>query len=157
MEEAATGYDPGDDQGRFFCFLRILLDKVPPQLSEVAMNAMLARKTSAANIATLKKLYDPAGGYPYPSDLGSYSKWYWMYMRIGTDSVPGLGPCAVRWLDRMLLAGGTPAVYSYLYAHPDQEQFVPGTGPGGVFVPHASEIVAVFNTPNLRNPEEGHL
>ena len=53
--------------------------------------------------------------------------------------------------------GGTPAVYSYLYAHPDQEQFVPGTGPGGVFVPHASEITAVFNTPNLRNPEEGHL
>ena len=141
------------DEEAFFT----VLEKVPPQLSEVAMNAMLARKTSAANIATLKKLYDPAGGYPYPSDLGAYSKWYWMYMRIGTDKVPGLGPCAVRWLDRMLLAGGTPAVYSYLYAHPDQEQFVPGTGPGGVFVPHASEIVAVFNTPNLRNPEEGHL
>ena len=44
----------------------------------------------------------------------------------------------------MLIAGGTPAVYSYLYAHPDQEKGVPGTGPSGVFVPHASEIGYVF-------------
>jgi hypothetical protein len=38
-------------------------------------------------------------------------------VRSGTDSIPGLGPCAVRWIDRMLLEGGTPALYTYLYAH----------------------------------------
>ena len=103
-----------------------------------------------------KQVYDPSR-YEYPASLGNFSQQFWMTIRSATDTIPGLGACAVRWMDRMLLAGGTPAVYSYLYAHPDQEQFVPGTGPGGVFVPHASEIVAVFNTPNLRNPEEGHL
>jgi|EP01044_Picomonas_judraskeda_P011088 hypothetical protein len=69
---------------------------------------------------------------------------YWMNMRIATDAVPGLGCCAVRWIDRLLNAGASPAVYSYLFAHPDQETFVPGTAPGGVFVPHAAEILYVF-------------
>ena len=26
---------------------------------------------------------------------------YWMNMRIATDAVPGLGCCAVRWIDRL--------------------------------------------------------
>jgi hypothetical protein len=33
------------------------------------------------------------------------------FTRVATDTVPGLGPCGVRWLNKMLLAGGTPAVY----------------------------------------------
>ena len=56
-------------------------------------------------------------------------------MRIATDAVPGLGCCAVRWFDQLLLDGGTPAVFSYLYAHPDQEKFVPGESAQS-FVPH---------------------
>jgi hypothetical protein len=55
--------------------------------------------------------------YPYPEKLGNFSQSYWTLVRSGTDSIPGLGPCAVRWIDRMLLEGGTPALYTYLYAH----------------------------------------
>ena len=33
----------------------------------------------------------------------------------------------VRALDRLLLAGGTPAVYSYLFAHPPAEGNLPGS------------------------------
>ena len=122
-----------------------ILEKVPNQLTEVGMDALLLGEgVNMSKIEGLKEVYDPDGGYPYPANLGNYSIWYWMSMRIATDSIPGLGACAVRWFDRMLLAGKTPAVYSYLYAHPDQETFVPGTGPGSVFVPHAAEILYVF-------------
>lgn len=57
---------------------------------------------------------------------------------------------------RMLLAGGTSAVYSYLYAHPDQEKGVHGTGPHGVFVPHASEIAYVFGSTYGLDPAEAN-
>lgn len=33
-----------------------------------------------------------------------------MYQRVNTDTVPGLGACAARWMARMLDRGGTPAV-----------------------------------------------
>ena len=53
-------------------------------------------------------------------------------MRIGTDNVPGLGPCGVRWIDRMLLPH-SPAVYSFVFAHAPNRF-------GGVFSPHSGEI-----------------
>ena len=68
-----------------------------------------------------------------------------------TDTVPGLGPCGVRWLDRLLAAGGSKRLWSYFFAHPSQESIVPGTGPGGVFVPHASEIVYETDEDFLRD------
>ena len=61
---------------------------------------------NAAQIAALKKAYAPSA-YTYPTKRGLFSQWYWTYMRASTDSVPGLGPCGVRWLDRLLLEGGT--------------------------------------------------
>ncbi len=135
-------------------------EKVPNQLTEVGMDVLLLDEgLNRSTIQALKAVYDPDGDYPYPANLGNYSIWYWMSMRITTDSIPGLGACAVRWFDRMLLAGKTPAVYSYLYAHPDQETFVPGTGPGSVFVPHAAEILYVFGCDETAglNAEESAL
>ena len=55
-------------------------------------------------------------------------------MRIGTDNVPGLGPCGVRWIDRMLLPH-SPAVYSFVFAHAPTSRMG-----GGVFSAHAGEI-----------------
>jgi len=100
-----------------------------------------------ATLAKLKQVYDPSV-YPYPEGprLGSYSKWYWMFVRWDTDRFPGLGPCSVRWLDEQLLAGGTPAVYSYLFAHP-AEAWAPQEPGGTVFAPHASELSFVFGQP----------
>lgn len=68
---------------------------------------------------------------------------YWMEVRVSTDAVPGLGPCSVRWMDRLLLAGGTPTLYSYLFAHPVKSSSFPGEKSGD-FAPHASEIEFVF-------------
>ena len=55
--------------------------------------------------AQLKNLYGFTNGsstYPFPDDLGPYSRYWWGAMRAATDAVPGLGPCAVRWLSKLL-------------------------------------------------------
>ena len=65
-----------------------------------------------------------------------------MTIRSGTDTIPGLGACAVRWMDKMLLAGGTPAVYSYLFSHPPANNSVFGPG---VFASHTAELGFVFD------------
>eukprot|EP01043_Picozoa_sp_COSAG02_P044344 COSAG02_NODE_3953_length_5991_cov_2.270367_1_plen_173_part_10 len=64
----------------------------------------------------------------------------WFVGGCGKDTVPGLGACGTRYLDKLLLAGGSPAVYSYLFAHPPT-QF------GGIFAMHASEISFAFGIP----------
>merc|ERR1712224_177456 len=79
--------------------------------------------------------------------MGTYNLWWWTAMRAFTDRVPGLGPCAVRWLAGLLVQGGAASVRSYIFAHPPQEVgdgSVPGLGPGNVLVPHGSEISYVF-------------
>ena len=98
--------------------------------------------------------------YPYPADKGAYSIWYWMYVRFATDRVPGLGPCAVRVLDRLLLAGGTPAVYSYLFAHPAEAFAKLETG-GAVRAWSPCRFTGIMGSSELsvctlrRNPESG--
>lgn len=102
----------------------------------------------------LKRLYNPET-YPYPKDLGPYSRWWWQATRVLTDTVPGLGPCGVRNLNRMLHKGGTPAIYSYLFGQPTQcdssynaefcekfEREIPGivTDETPYTVPHACEV-----------------
>ena len=66
-------------------------------------------------------------------------------MRHSTDAIPGLGACAVRWLARMLVDGGAPAVYTYLFAHAPT---IPGLvwDTKGVFSLHTAEIKFVFGT-----------
>eukprot|EP01052_Picozoa_sp_SAG31_P022818 SAG31_NODE_1837_length_7126_cov_8.278497_1_plen_511_part_00 len=131
--------------------------KYPPDMTEAQMERYFVQNHgySRTEIAQIKTTYsfspgveakEAGGQYVYPKDLGPYSKWYWMYMRATTDSVPGLGPCGVRWMDRLLVAGGTPAVYSYLFAHPPVENLgIPGEA-HGVFAPHASEIAFVYGS-----------
>jgi len=128
-----------------------ILEHIPPKLTEAEFNALYARP----DLSKVKQLYDPTV-YPFPKDLGKYSRWWWTGMRIETDSVWGLGPCAVRALSRSLLKGGTPIVFAYLFAHPPQVAVpgIPGTGPGSVVVPHAGEIAFVFGAAEGVSPGE---
>eukprot|EP00463_Aulacantha_scolymantha_P004346 TRINITY_DN544_c0_g1_i1.p1 TRINITY_DN544_c0_g1~~TRINITY_DN544_c0_g1_i1.p1 ORF type:complete len:439 (-),score=76.21 TRINITY_DN544_c0_g1_i1:415-1668(-) len=136
-----------------------ILAHLPPRLTEGEFNVMFAH-FGADKLKKIKQLYDPAV-YPFPKNLGNYSRWWWTAMRISTDSVPGLGPCAVRWLSRSLIKSGTPAVFNYLFAHPTQapgDGSIPGVGPGSVVVPHASEIIYVYgDTHDLTPGEEAQL
>ena len=122
----------------------------PPTMGESHFDRLVTSYGySPSELQAIKHIYaNASSGYPYPHERGAYSPWWWAYMRTATDTVPGLGPCAVRWLSRMLLRGGTPAVFAYLFAHPTQADAcggcVPGVGPGSVVVPHASEIPYVF-------------
>lgn len=77
------------DEEAFFT----VLEYVNPKLTEAGLDKSLAKSLNASTIATLKKIYYPKGGYVYPQDLGKYSIWYWMGLRISTDHVPGLGAC----------------------------------------------------------------
>lgn len=68
----------------------------------------LAPNWSDEDRKELDNLYKESSGYPYPKDLGPQciNKW-WQTARIGTDTVPGLGPCSVSWLAKMLAGHGT--------------------------------------------------
>ena len=141
------------DESAFF----YILGHTPKTMDEAAFESTLAVRYSAAEIQQLKAIYtNESSSYPYPTDLGPYSKYWWASMRVSTDGVPGLGPCAVRWLSRMLLAGGSPAVYDYHFAHPTQTDsaggLIPGVGKGSVVVPHASEITYAFGGAALLTP-----
>ena len=122
----------------------------PPDMDEAQFDRLaVLGGYSQRELHAVKRIYaNASSGYPYPQDRGQYSPWWWAYMRAATDAVPGLGPCAVRWLSRLLLQGGTPAVFAYHFAHPTQSDpyrgLVPGVGPGSVVVPHASETFYVF-------------
>ena len=74
--------------------------------------------------------------------------------------VPGLGPCSVRSFARTLGQGGTPAAFTYLFAHPTTSvsySFLPGVGPGAVTVGHATEIAYVFGGGFLTKGPEADL
>ena len=101
------------------------------------------------------QVYDPAN-YSYPTLAtepdANFSLDYWKTIRSATDTIPGLGACAVRWMDRMLVAGGTPAVYSYLFAHPPSGQPIFGKFGTPVFAGHTAELGFVFNKPRSASP-----
>ena len=128
---------------------------VDTQLDEAGLEATLpvfGLTANATDLAALKRLFaiDGSGGYAYPPRAqrgDKYSDWWWVAQRMLTDGVPALGACSNRRLARLLLQGGTPAVFNYLFAHPTQSAAFPGfpgLGPGSVTVPHASEIAYVF-------------
>merc|ERR1712086_455178 len=150
------------DEMAFFFLLSPFKRLAPANLGFFGYSAImltqLVKMGTGENLVALNKLYDPAV-YEYPKDLGSYSMWWWKAMRIVTEQVPGLGPCSVRWLSRLFVEGGSPAVYSYFFEHPTQAVTgVPGSGPGSVVVPHGSEIEYVLgNTDALERGEEADL
>lgn len=143
------------DEGAFF----VILEKIPDQLTEAEYDVLVTTALPNATVrAIVKKLYAADGAYAYPKNLGPYSHWWWVYMRAFTDEVPGLGPCAARWLSRLLVAGGTPSVHTYFFSQPTAcnmsgypadcialEQAIPGiTSTDPIVVPHAVEINYAF-------------
>merc|ERR1711988_1781965 len=90
----------------------------------------------------VKRVYNPEV-YPYPAYMGNYSIWYWMYVRYLSDRIPEKGGCGPQWFASMLDAGGSPAVYLYMFAHPPT--WVPIPVEGGVFAMHTCEIPFVFD------------
>lgn len=135
----------------------------PSSLSESGFNQKVASwKFGVDELDTLKGIYQNTDSmYQYPTDPGPWSDWWWASTRVGTDLVPGLGACGVRWLSQLLVDGGTPSVYVYLFAQPEQEEgygFYPGnhgSGPGSVVVPHGSQISYVFGAINGAGREAG--
>jgi len=122
-----------------------------PRMTEQEFDASFNRRYSFSTVAKIKELYHPSS-YPYPSDLGDYSEWWWASMRIATDSYFGLGHCSARRVAQHLVNGGTPQVFLYMFEHPPQFAIqaypgdaVPSAGPGNILVPHMSEIPFVLN------------
>mmetsp|Transcript_12470 Transcript_12470/g.31923 ORF Transcript_12470/g.31923 Transcript_12470/m.31923 type:complete len:531 (-) Transcript_12470:394-1986(-) len=113
----------------------------------------LAPNWSDEDRKELDNLYKESSGYPYPADLGPkcINKW-WQTARIGTDTVPGLGPCSVAWLAKMLARHGTK-VNAYMFGQPTncdkrkdaamcayQAEAQPGVLPSGAYtVGHSIE------------------
>ena len=98
-------------------------EHIPQDLTEAAFDATaLSAGLSAAELASMKRIYRGAafgGSYPYPPlEKMTSSEWYWLLVRSGTDAVSGLGACSVKWAAGLLVQGGSPAVYTYLFAHP---------------------------------------
>merc|ERR1712187_360507 len=119
---------------------------VPQNLTEEEFDATATEPGSYLNftpefLAEVKRHYDPEV-YPYPAHLGNYSVWYWMYVRYLTDKIPEKGGCGPQWFAGLLDAGGSPAVYLYLFNHPPS--FVPIAGGEGVFSMHTAEVAFVF-------------
>jgi len=77
----------------------------------------------AENLRTLKQLYNPSV-HEYPSRLGRRSQWWWMAMRVATDTgIPmagwtkglALGHCSMRRVAHNLIQGGVPSLHMYSF------------------------------------------
>jgi len=146
--------------------------KVPKQFPKEALEASLQDTVYAANESELLELYKFNGSYPYPSNLGDYSTWFWEYLRISTDGgisagpgqpSMGLGHCSARCVAKGLVAGGTPSVFFYNFQHPTNDTIldfnvgnpIPGTYANSPFVPHASELPYAFSMLDELDPSNG--
>eukprot|EP00928_Gymnodinium_smaydae_P043580 TRINITY_DN29164_c0_g1_i2.p1 TRINITY_DN29164_c0_g1~~TRINITY_DN29164_c0_g1_i2.p1 ORF type:complete len:630 (+),score=53.79 TRINITY_DN29164_c0_g1_i2:59-1948(+) len=123
---------------------------------EILMRLALPCLDAAAR-RRVKEIYDPSN-YTYPTNLGEFSQAWWTVMRMSSDgscmsNSSSLGPCTVRRVARALVKGGTPSVFTYVFAHPSQKVTrdmnekwrIPFTGPGNVLVAHAMELPYVFH------------
>jgi len=129
----------------------------PANLTEAGFET---RIKDIPNKREVSRLYSPGqgGGYPYPAERGSYSAWWWAGVRVFTDGgIPAsnaLGACTARRYARWMATSTQPGsgVYVYEFARPTVEAvpdlnsgaLLPGTGPNGALVPHASELPFVF-------------
>lgn len=147
---------------------------LPHNMTEAGFDKWFSQSPFRRNVTEIKKLFDPSL-YPYPSDLGNYSRWWWQAMRVATlggvsppqaanQPMMGVGQCSVRCLARLMVAGGTPEVFTYEFAHPTQNVInemnvgVPLlTGPGSVLVPHASELEYVFAATDPLSDKHGEV
>jgi len=90
-------------------------------------------------VPEVKALYDPSN-YSYPKNLNGFSQNWWTLMRIITDQVPSLGHCGARFLAESLTAGGSPAVFVYLFAHAEDAAPPPGTWHNNSMVGHGADV-----------------
>jgi hypothetical protein len=71
-----------------FSFFAILYNYYPANLTERGFDEYYQPEVGSDILAQVKKNYAPAA-YPYPSDLGNWSEWWWTAIRFETDKVPG--------------------------------------------------------------------
>lgn len=93
---------------------------LPTNMTEAEFDSLDPYSSMTSDELTeLKRLYSPTVYSYYPADLGEYSIWYWMDVRIQTDWTSGIGRlglpghCSDRWLAQKLLEGGSTSVYNY--------------------------------------------
>jgi para-nitrobenzyl esterase len=163
----------GSNRDEFSLFMADpeLVERYPADLNQSRFEQeVLASGCNKSLLAEFERLYMPPQD-DYPTNFGSVnvSSWWWMTMRIVTDfginqtfnspyragqPAMGMGHCGVRCIAHAFEQGGTPGVFTYLFAHPTQEAFIPGANegnplwtqfPGSPFVSHASELFYVFN------------
>lgn len=132
-----------------------LILEAPLGKSEVVQKAEFkaaAKNAAPGKEAEVEKLYSFNGTYPYPDDLGNYNKWWWMTMRVATDTLDSLGHCSVRTTARALAAAGNPGVWAYLFAHPSAlpNPLNPDAPAMTALVPHASEIPFAMNCESMK-------
>eukprot|EP00756_Hemistasia_phaeocysticola_P041992 Hpha_TRINITY_DN16945_c2_g3::TRINITY_DN16945_c2_g3_i1::g.54661::m.54661 len=149
-EEMALGLAPPSE---WASFSEAQLDSY---LSSAALNE--------SSIRRVKQLYSKQN-FSYPAKRGNQSFWWWAAAASLSDAGWGLGHCSVRRVARMLVAGGTPAVYAYEFRHAAQGDATDGTYgwsladygfsvPGNTASPHGSEIVFAFGAVHAVVPGE---
>lgn len=119
-------------------------DKYNAWWSSLGLNASMVERG--------KRLY-AQDRYPYPKLRGQVAKgevatsWWWANAAAGSDLGWERGRCSTRRLARMFDAGGTPAVYTYTFAHPPQRDLNDGTFGwendwfvGNTLCPHGSDV-----------------
>jgi len=142
------------DEMAFFTEIPPLTRLFPHTMGAIELDVLLDGLVGWENVAAVKALYSPSN-YSYPADLGGLSQEFWTAVRVVTDAVPGLGACAARNVSQNFHKYASPAVFTYLFAHPPKKRLCPGAL--GT-VPHASEIAFVFSDPDgIADAEEGDL
>eukprot|EP01060_Flectonema_neradi_P015618 TRINITY_DN22248_c0_g1_i1.p1 TRINITY_DN22248_c0_g1~~TRINITY_DN22248_c0_g1_i1.p1 ORF type:complete len:554 (+),score=94.26 TRINITY_DN22248_c0_g1_i1:45-1664(+) len=132
------------DEGAFFEVFK------NESMTESVFDELAGQTLNASMVGQLKALYSP-GVYRYPDgwEQSGKSVWWWMFMRAFTDKA---FTCPHRRSNRWLMETNEN-LYTYEFIHATQTYTIcPGTGPGSLTVPHASDIFYVFNCAKL--PEE---
>mmetsp|Transcript_41812 Transcript_41812/g.75301 ORF Transcript_41812/g.75301 Transcript_41812/m.75301 type:complete len:658 (-) Transcript_41812:118-2091(-) len=88
--------------------------------------------------------------YANVTESENYSKFYGTHVRYAGGTIPFLGHCSDRWLARTLVAGGTPAVYTYQFS---QEPNLRSAD----FASHISDIPYTFDRVPADSPYNPNL
>lgn len=119
-------------------FMELSPHSWPAHMNNETMWSLLVElyNLTEANITKLSNAYSRnKSDYDFPSrrQLGLFSRWWWMLMRIRTDDI--FGHCAEHWLAEKFKAGQTPSVFMYVFAH---------QSPYSLTVGHGAEVPYIF-------------
>ena len=125
------------DEGAFFEVFK------NESMTETVFNELAGQMLNETEVGKLKSLYSPeVYNYPVGWEQSNKSVWWWMFMRSFTDKS---FTCPHRRSSRWLI-NKNQNFYSYEFVHATQTATIcPGTGPGSLTVPHASELFYVFD------------